>query len=82
MEPYKVRKNITNNNTTNDVPAYKVNDKYFAISAKEVSKKSLYKNQQNFVPFVVNNHGLIGKEGMKILQLLERNQSNYTTNKK
>ena len=76
MAPYKSR-------AASDVPSHQVNDKYFAISAKEVSKKSLYKNQQNFVPFVVNNQGLIGREGMKILQLLDRHQTNPTaTNKK
>ena len=76
MTPYKSR-------AASDVPSHQVNDKYFAISAKEVSKKSLYKNQQNFVPFVVNNQGLIGREGMKILQLLDRHQTNPTaTNKK
>jgi hypothetical protein len=82
MEPYKVvRRRITENNNTTDAPSYKVNDKYFVTSATEVSKKSLYKNQQNFMPFVVNNNGLIGKEGMKILHLLERNQPNSTTTK-
>jgi hypothetical protein len=82
MDPYKVRRNITENNNTTDAPSYKVNDKYFVTSTKEVSKRSLYKNQQNFIPFVVNNQGLIGREGMKILQLLESNQPNSTTTKK
>jgi hypothetical protein len=82
MDPYKVRRNITKTNNTTDVPSYKVNDKYFVTSTKEVSKKSLYKNQQNFIPFVVNNQGLIGREGMKILQLLERNRPNSTTSTK
>ena len=76
MEPYKVPRNHINNiNNTNDKvpgPAYQENDKFYAISAKEVEKKSLYKNQQNFIPFVVNNQGLIGHEGRKLFQILER----------
>ena len=82
MEPYKVRRSTTDTNNTTGAPSYKVNDKYFVTSAKEVSKSSLYKNQQNFIPFVVSNQGLIGREGMKILQLLESNQPNSTTTKK
>jgi len=84
IEPYRVsRNNINNNNNTNDdVPKHKVNDKFYAISAKEVDKKSLYKNQQNFIPFVVNNQGLIGNEGRKLFQLLERDKPTTSNTRK